>query len=103
MPDLSFFKNIQLPSSFWPWKKGGESVLGVDFGSSTIKLVELKKRQERAVLMTYGELSLGPYGGVEVGRVSRVVESKAKEALEDLLRESRAQSREAIVGIPARS
>ena len=77
--------------------------MGVDFGSSTIKLVELKKRQERAVLMTYGELSLGPYGGVEVGRVSRVVESKAKEALEDLLRESRAQSREAIVGIPARS
>ena len=77
--------------------------MGIDFGSSTIKLIELKKRQERAVLVTYGELALGPYGGVEVGRVSRVSELMAKEALLDLLRESSAKSREAIVGIPARS
>ena len=103
MLDLSFFKNIPPLSGFWPWKKGGESVLGIDFGSSTIKLVELRKRQERAGLMTYGELAIGPYGGVEVGRASRVVEAKAKEAIEDLLRESAAKSREAVVGIPARS
>lgn len=103
MPDLSFFKNLKLPTGLWSWKKGGESVLGIDFGSSTIKLVELRKRQERASLVTYGELALGPYGGVEVGRASRVVEAKAKEAIEDLLRESSAKSRQAFVGIPARS
>ena len=103
MPDLSFFKNLKLPTSFWPWKKGAESVLGIDFGSSSIKLVELRKRQERASLMNYGELAIGPYGGAEVGRVTRIVEAKAAEAVKDLLRETSAKSREAIVGVPVRS
>src|SRR3989344_2180371 len=99
MPDLSFFKNLKLPASFWPWKKGSEGVLGIDFGSSSIKLVELRKRQERASLMNYGELAIGPYGGAEVGRVSRLVESKARESIKDLLSETSAKSRDAIVGI----
>lgn len=77
--------------------------MGIDFGSSSIKLVELHRHQERAKLMTYGELALGPYGGTEVGRVSKLVEIKAKESLEDLMREASAKSKEAIVGIPVRS
>ncbi len=103
MLDLLFFKNLKLPASFWPWKKGSEGVLGIDFGSSSIKLVELRKRQERASLMNYGELAIGPYGGAEVGRVARLVESKAKESIKDLLTETSAKSRDAIVGIPVRS
>lgn len=52
---------------------------------------------------TYGELALGPYGGTEVGRASRLVEAKAKEALTDLLTEAGAKAKEAVVGIPVRS
>ena len=36
-----------------------QSVLGIDIGSSSIKVVQLKKEKERAILETYGEISLG--------------------------------------------
>ncbi len=103
MLDITFFKNLKLPTSFWPWVKEAESVLGIDFGSSSIKIVQLKKRQERAVLETYGELALGPYGGTEVGRAARLVEAKAKEALADLMTEAGVKAKDAVVGIPVRS
>ena len=44
-----------------------KSVLGVDIGSSSLKVVQLHKEHGEAVLETYGELALGPYGGSEVG------------------------------------
>jgi len=44
------------------FKKGGQSVLGVDVSSSTIKVVQMREKGGRAVLETYGELALG---GVE--------------------------------------
>lgn len=103
MPEISFFKNFSKIADLWPWKKEGEGVLGIDFGSSSVKLVELKKRKERAALMTYGELALGPYGGTEVGRVAKLVEAKAKEALWDLMKEASAKSKKAIVAVSARS
>ncbi|MDE2037742.1 MAG: type IV pilus assembly protein PilM [Patescibacteria group bacterium] len=65
------------------------SVLGVDIGSSAIKVVQIKKKRGRAVLETYGELALGPYGGVEVGRAISVPADKLIEAIKDLLREAK--------------
>src|SRR3989338_10448549 len=41
-------------SAFNPKK----SVLGLDIGSSFVKLVQLRKEQERAILETYGEIAL---------------------------------------------
>lgn len=61
------------------------SVLGVDIGSSAIKIVQIKKRRGKAVLETYGELALGPYGGVEVGRAVALQPEKLAEAVRDLL------------------
>lgn len=103
MLEIPFLKNLPPLKELWPWKKGGDSVLGIDFGSSTIKLVELRKRKERASLMTYGELAIGPYGGAEVGRSVKLVEAKAKEALEDLMKEASVKSKSAVVSIPLRS
>ena len=103
MLDISFLKNLPLPTSFWPWKKESESILGIDFGSSSIKIAQLRKQQERAVLETYGELALGPYGGAEVGRASRLVEAKVKEALLDLIKEAVVKAKDAVVSIPVRS
>ena len=40
-------------------KKNG-SVLGIDIGSSSIKIVQLSRKNGHAVLDTYGELALGP-------------------------------------------
>ena len=61
------------------------SVLGIDVGSSSIKVVQIRKKRGRAVLETYGELALGPYGGVELGRAVALSPEKVAEAIKDLL------------------
>lgn len=63
------------------------SALGVDIGSSAIKIVQLKKKNGQAVLETYGELALGPYAGLGVGQAVSLPPEKIAEALTDLMRE----------------
>lgn len=85
------------------FKKTNESVLGVDIGSSSIKVVQLRKLGGKAILETYGELSLGPYGGVEVGRATNLPAEKMTEALRDLLRESNVTTKNCGVAVPISS
>ena len=73
-------------SSFF---KKESSVLGVDIGSSAIKIVQIKRKRGRAVLETYGELALGPYAGVEIGRATNLPPEKIIEAVKDILREAK--------------
>lgn len=63
-------------------------VLGIDIGSSSIKVVQLKKQGGKAVLETYGEIALGPYAGTDIGRATVLPVDKLSEAVKDLLRES---------------
>jgi type IV pilus assembly protein PilM len=63
------------------------SALGIDIGSSSIKVVQLQKKGDKAVLDTYGELSLGPYGGVSVGQSTNLSTEKLAQAVGDLLSE----------------
>jgi len=65
-----------------------KSVLGIDIGPSSIKLVQLKKRKGRAILETYGELSLGPYVNLEMGRSTNMTTEQIAQAVVDILRES---------------
>ena len=58
------------------FQKSGESVLGIDIGSSSIKIVQLRKRAGQAILETYGELALGPYSGFEIGRATHLAADK---------------------------
>lgn len=69
------------------FKKKDQSVLGIDIGSSSIKIVQLKKNGNKAMLETYGELSLGPYAGVSVGKATKLPTPKIIEAVRDLLNE----------------
>lgn len=80
-------------------KKGG-SVLGVDIGSSSIKVVQLKKENGVAILETYGELSLGPYDNVAIGRATSLPAEKLAEAVKDLVRESEVTTTNAGFSIP---
>jgi len=77
---MSFLSNI--------FKKE-TSVLGVDIGSSAVKVVQVKKKRGKAVLETYGELALGPYAGIEVGRAVQLPAEKIIEAIKDILREAK--------------
>jgi len=76
------------------------SVLGVDIGSSSIKVVQLKKDNGVALLETYGELSLGPYQDLEIGRATNLAPAKIAEALKDLIRESSVTTVNAGFSIP---
>ncbi len=69
------------------FKKKKTSALGIDIGSSSIKVVQLQKKGGKAVLETYGELSLGPYGGVSIGQATNLETKKIIEAINDLLAE----------------
>lgn len=63
-------------------------VLGVDIGSSSIKIVQLKDVKGVPTLETYGELQLGPYEDIELGRGTHLPVHKMIEALIDILREA---------------
>lgn len=69
------------------FKKEDKSILGIDIGSSSIKVVQLRKKGETVVLETYGELALGPYAGGTVGQSTNLPKEKIIEALTDLLNE----------------
>jgi len=69
--------------------KKDESVLGIDIGSSAIKVVQIRKKRGKAVLETYGELSLGPYAGTDIGRSTNLPPDKIAQALKDLFTESK--------------
>ena len=76
------------------------SVLGVDIGSSSIKVVQLRRERGRAILETYGEIALGPYAGTEVGRATQLQPPDVARALTDLLTESNVTARDAGVSVP---
>lgn len=76
------------------------SVMGIDVGSSSIKVVQLRKQHGKAVLETYGEIALGPYGDAEVGQSTNLAAEQIAEALTDLLREANVTSRTSGISIP---
>ncbi|HUQ29934.1 MAG TPA: type IV pilus assembly protein PilM [Candidatus Paceibacterota bacterium] len=82
------------------FKKKNRSVLGVDIGSSSLKVVQLRKEKGKAILETYGELALGPYGGSEVGQATNLSAEQIATTLRDLLREAKVTTTSAGVSIP---
>ncbi len=80
--------------------KETHSVLGIDIGSSSIKIVQLRREKGRAILETYGAIALGPYGNVEIGRSTQLPVEKVVEALKDLLKEANATTSDASLAIP---
>jgi len=81
-------------------KQDGESVLGIDMGTSSIKIVQLVEKRGSAVLETYGEIALGPYNEAEIGQAVHPPVEKVVEALTDLLREANINSRIGGMAVP---
>jgi type IV pilus assembly protein PilM len=77
--------------------------LGIDIGSSAIKIVQLKKDKGRIILETYGEIALGPYAGLEIGQATHLPNEKIAEALQDLMTEAKVTTNESGLAIPFNS
>ncbi len=86
-------------SAFSTGKKEG-SVLGIDIGASSAKVVQLRPSRGSAILETYGEIALGPYSDVSIGKAVQLTPEKIAEALSDLMREANVTARESGLSIP---
>ncbi len=85
------------------FKSREQSVIGIDIGSSSIKVVQLRRQAGKAILETYGELALGSYAGIEIGRATNLPQEKLAEALRDLLREAKVTTKSAGISIGSAS
>ncbi|HUC88633.1 MAG TPA: type IV pilus assembly protein PilM [Candidatus Paceibacterota bacterium] len=80
-----------------------KGALGIDIGSSAIKVVQLKKKGGKAILETYGALSLGPYGKTDVGTVTNLQAEDIARALVDVMKESNVTVNSGVIAIPSSS
>ncbi|RJQ30677.1 type IV pilus assembly protein PilM [Candidatus Parcubacteria bacterium] len=79
------------------------SFLGVDIGSSTVKIVQIRKEEERAILETYGEIALGPYGNMKIGQSVKLPVDTMAQVIKDVMKEANAKANAARVSIPLKS
>lgn len=94
-----------MPSIIESFKKAFSSghkgvVLGIDVGSSSIKVVALEKVEEKVVLRNYGEIFLGPRAGFAAGQSTNLPSGKVAEALKDLLKETGIIAHHTFIAIP---
>jgi type IV pilus assembly protein PilM len=92
----SLFKIIAPP----PSAQKKDRVVGIDIGSSAIKVVELQNRDGVITLTTYGELQVGPYGEKAIGEVFSLSPELEKQAVLDILRESAVKASSGVFAIP---
>jgi len=88
----------------WPFKTKPKSCVGVDIGTSSIKVVQLKKSEERYELETYGELQT--YGYLEKlndpfqTKSLKLLESQVVEMLGRIIKEAEVNTKQATMSIP---
>jgi len=82
---------------------GEDSAIGIDIGSSAIKVVEIKRKGGKAVLETYGAIALGPYADLEAGRVTNLPIEKVVLALKEVLKQSDVTGTSLALSIPIQS
>lgn len=86
------------------FKKKPKSVLGIDIGTSSIKVVQLKKEEERFKLENYGEVATAGY----LERLDesfqttslRKLEAVTREMLTVLFKEAEIEARHTVMAIP---
>ncbi len=92
-----------IASSLHAAKGPANTVVGIDIGSSSMKVVELKQDKGVVTLSTYGEIQLGPYAGKNLGESVQLNPKQEQEALVDVIRESAVRAREAVFAMPLSS
>jgi type IV pilus assembly protein PilM len=82
------------------FKKRPTSVVGIDVGASSIKMVQLRLARGAPILETYGEIALGPYAKVPIGKAVKLPPEKITEAVQDLIREANVTAKAGSISIP---
>ena len=80
-----------------------DSAIGVDIGSSAIKVVEIKRKKGKVQLETYGAIALGPYADQDIGRVTNLQAGKLAEGLKEVLKQSGITGNVLALSVPIQS
>lgn len=91
----TLFSSVQEKAS-----AGAPKTVGIDFGSSSVKVVEIEETEKALTLRTYGELQLGPYNAAPLGDAVQLPQKKRIEAIVDVMRESGASAQKGVLVIP---
>ena len=81
-------------------KSKAGSVVGIDIGASSIKMVQLRLARGAPVLETYGEIALGPYAQIPIGKAVKLQPEKITEAVQDVIREANVTAKRGGFSIP---
>lgn len=84
-------------------ENASESVVGIDVGSSSVKVVQIKKKGGKAILETYGTLALGPYQNQPVGVVTNLPTASIAQAILDIIKEAGVTVSDGGIAIPSSS
>ncbi len=76
------------------------SVVGIDIGSSSVKIVQMRASRGVAILETYGEIALGPYAKQSIGKAVKLPPEKVAEAILDLMKEANVTARSGGISVP---
>jgi type IV pilus assembly protein PilM len=95
------FSKLFSAGSFF--SKSNVSAIGLDIGSSSVKVVQLRKDRGQVVLETYGELATGPYGGASVGQSVNLSPEQVITLVKDLFNEATITTKVSGLSIPLRS
>ncbi len=91
-----------MASLFGLFKKDN-SFIGIDIGSSSVKVIQLRKDKGRVILETYGELSTGPYADKAVGQAVNLPPDQLALLMKDLFKEANITTKVGSMAIPLRS
>lgn len=80
-----------------------KSVVGIDIGASAIKVVQMREAGGKAVLETYGSISLAAYEEEpgEVGQTASLNSEQLVRALNDLYKEANVTTKRGVFAIPS--
>lgn len=75
--------------------------VGIDIGSSYIKVAQVKKEKGRILLETYGEVALGSYDGDNgvAGQLTNLENDKLTAALKNLLEQANVSATSAVISV----
>ncbi len=77
------------------------SSVGIDIGSSSIKVVQMRNDHGTITLETYGEMALGPYAHQPIGSIITPTPEIIIQALTDIFKESHISGGSIRVALPA--
>ena len=80
-----------------------EGFLGIDIGTSSMKIVQIMLEEGAAVLGTYGEIELGPYGDHDARKAVHLEPARQTAAILDLLTAVDATAHMSGISIPLSS